>query len=202
MNIMGFPLQNMFLNVCCLVPVETCRRRTAPRWQWSTTNTSTSKPNCGCWRSSSAKETRLSSSENEIKRRFKGLMLRLHRYSPTHLTLCRSCFWLGRWNSPLIRFFEHGGGFPPEPAESRRPTTDSERHKVACFTWEVHVQPNPTFIRGRFSFSRLSETCTNNPNHTFIANNLFLSFWMFLSEQKEVIFLTLYCRSLKKKNNL
>lgn len=50
-------------NDCRLVPAGTFRRRTAPHWLWSTTNTSTSKPNCGCSKCSSAKETPLNSSE-------------------------------------------------------------------------------------------------------------------------------------------
>lgn len=60
------------LTNCGLVPIETCRRRTAPHWRRSTASTSTSKPNCVCWRSSSAKETQQSSSENRFHKRDGG----------------------------------------------------------------------------------------------------------------------------------
>ncbi len=58
-NMKGFFLPNLYssLNVCCLVAIEMCRRRTAPHWQRNTANTSTLKPNCDCWKFSSARET-------------------------------------------------------------------------------------------------------------------------------------------------
>lgn len=69
------------LTDCGLVAIETCRRRTAPHWRRSTASTSTSKPNCVCWRSSSAKETQQSSSESrshkqdEDRSRFPSLLI-------------------------------------------------------------------------------------------------------------------------------
>lgn len=84
----------------------------------------------------------------------------------------RVCGW---WrNSPLIGSVKHSRLFlwsPQRAADPRLMQNDS------CSSWAVRFQPNLTFTTGP-CFQRQAGTHTSNLNHTFTANNLFLSFWI------------------------
>lgn len=120
-----------WLCVCCAVPVGTCRKRTAPRWQTSTANTSTSRPNCDCWKSSSANETAASSSEDRLKLetlRLGGALLPLGLGPCRH---CCSCLRLGE-TSWLISSCPPQRALPVEPPPLIQHDSFSSLQRFLC----------------------------------------------------------------------
>lgn len=129
-------------------------------------NTNTLKPSCGCWKSSSAKETQLSSSEKEIKYPKdckEELLLRLYRHQICHTShlvgnwcfsfLLPSCFWLKEQISSFCRA-QREGFFFLWTCDWFNATQTHLLHRRSWFPAD--------FIRGRFS--RLSKMHTNNLN--------------------------------------
>lgn len=138
----------------------------------------------------------------QIKRTLEGLLLGLHRYTQTHLTLCWRnnpffFFFLlvaicaahvsGSWRtSLLIRSVEHSTVLLQSLQRAADPQLIQSDIKLPASPMRlISNQTSPSWEK---SLSSMTKTHTDNLNHTSIANNLFLSFWMFLLKQKKVIF--------------
>lgn len=181
------------------VPVETCRKRTAPRWQRSTTNTSTSRPNWGCWKSSSANETPASLSEEEFK-------LGTVRWGGEWRTDrgwrggCRHCcLWLSGQRNVLVN-----PSLPTAAGSScGAAATDSTRQLL--LTAEVPLRPDRTFHRNTlYTQAETHTTCNHNlsDRHLFMLlrflSLLMFCFVLFCFFRMKVLFFTLCHRSLKE----
>lgn len=96
------------------------------------------------------------------------------------LSRCHLVLLVEEKTASLFQSVERCGVFLWSLQRARRLTTDLKRHKVTGFTWEVKFQPNFNRRKRTFLFfQRLSSDAhTSNLNHSFTANNLFLSLFL------------------------
>lgn len=132
--------------MCCRVPIETCRRRTAPHWRQSTANTSTSKPNCDCWRSSSAKETQQSSSENKVdKYEVEGQI---------QVSICADYFFSPALTDESVNPFHWAlNGFFSTHGEKSRFSRRRDRTLLYSVLNNAHLSSNHNFTANTFSLN-------------------------------------------------
>lgn len=150
-------------------------------------NTSTSRPNCGCWKSSSANETPASSSEDESETlRLEGTGLGPRRH-------CCLCLRLGG-TSPLIPSCRPQWALPVEPPPLIQHDSFPSLQRFLC--GQTSPFTGPPFVP--VTEQRRTQTVTTI---TLTVTNLCFTISLYLISQKKSSISHTLPYSLKKNNS-